>query len=372
MTAPAENTAGPGDRRPVVCDPVLEPRVGVDGPARPGAAPVVSDQELRAWPKVDLHVHLVGSAAPHTVAELAARHPEVGVPADLVRLQDFYAFSDFAHFIRVYTAVSGLLRTAADVEALVLGLGADLSAQGVLYAEVTVTPVAHLRAGVAADELAQALDRGAARVRRAHGVELAWVYDIAAGDGPAGADDTLRAALRHPPAGLVGFGLGGSEAGIHRSDFRDVFARARAAGLHSVPHAGETVGPEQVWAAVRDLGAERVGHGIAAHRDPRLMSHLRDKGIALEVCPSSNVATGAVPGLAAHPLPMLLDNGVPVTLGSDDPPMFATSLLEEYRRVRDVLGLTRSQLRTLITTGIRVSFASDPVQRRLTAAAEAM
>jgi len=351
-----------------------EPEVDLPdyGSAAGGESDTVSDEELLRWPKVDLHLHLVGSAAPHTVAQLAERHPEAGVPADPAAIRDFYAFRDFPHFIEVYTAVSGLVRAAADIEALVVGLGSDLLAQGVPYAEVTVTPVTHLRAGIPADELARALESGATQVRRDTGVELAWVYDISAGDGPSGAHETLRVALDQPPADLVGFGLGGSEAGINRADYRAVFGRARAAGLRSVPHAGETVGPDQVWAAVRDLGADRVGHGIAAHRDPRLMSHLRDHGVTLEVCPSSNVATGAVRNLAAHPLKDLLAHGVPVTLGSDDPPMFATNLLEEYRRARDVIGLTPGQLRTLVRTGIRASFAPDHVRHRLMAAAPAI
>lgn len=325
----------------------------------------LSDNELLALPKVDLHLHLVGSAAPHTVAALAARHPDAGVPADLDALREFYVFRDFAHFLQVYTVVSALVRTPEDVEALVVGLGADLAAQGVAYAEVTVTPVSHLSAGIAPDELAYALGAGAAQVRAGTGVELAWVYDISGGDGPAGARVTLDAALRHPPPSLVGFGLGGPEAGVRRADYREVFAAARAAGLHSVPHAGETVGSDEVWSAVLDLGAERVGHGIAARHDPRLVAHLRESGVVLEVCPSSNVATGAVPNLAEHPLPALLELGVPVTLGSDDPPMFGTSLLEEYRRARDVLGLDRAQLLALAATGVRASYAPPALEARL-------
>jgi aminodeoxyfutalosine deaminase len=317
----------------------------------------LTDAELRALSKTDLHIHLVGSAAPHTVAELAANHPEAGVPASEEALRRFYAFRDFAHFLDVYTAVTMLVRTPDDVVTIVTGLAGDLDAQVVRYAEVTVTPVTHAIAGVDAPELGEALTRGAARARAEHGVELAWVYDISGGDGQAGAEATLEAALEHPPADLVGFGLGGPENGVRRADFKDAFARARAAGLHSVPHAGETVGPDEIWAAIHDLAAERVGHGIAAVRDPELLDHLRERGIVLEVCLSSNVATGAVPSLERHPLPALLDHGVRVALCSDDPPMFATSLLDEYRKARDVLGLTSEQMRSLVRTGIDASFA---------------
>ncbi len=335
------------------------------GPAAAPSGAGPGDAELVALPKADLHVHLVGSAAPRTVAALAQRHPERRVPADVDELREFFAFRDFPHFLRVYSAVSDLVRTPGDVVALVLGLAADMRAQGTGYAEVTVTPVTHLRAGIPPGELAQALDAGAAQARARSGTDLAWVYDISGRDGPEGARLTLDAALRHPPAALTGFGLGGPETGVRRADFRAEFAAARAAGLHSVPHAGESVGPEEIWAAVDVLAAERIGHGVSAAGDPRLLDRLRDDRITLEVCPSSNVATGVVPALAAHPLPRLLAAGVPVVLGSDDPPMFGTTLLEEYRRARDEFGLTADQIRALARASVEASFAPAPVKRRL-------
>ena len=321
------------------------------------------DDWLVSMPKADLHVHLVGSAAPATVAALAARHPDSGVPADAGELSAFYRFRDFAHFLDVYRLVSDLVRRPEDVVTLVAGMAEDMARQGTVYAEVTVTPVSHISAGINPGELAQALDVGAAAAR-ACGVELAWVYDISALVERDGAHRTLDAALHHPPAALTGFGVGGAET-VGRAGFRDEFAAARAAGLHSVPHAGESVGPGEVWAAIDELGAERIGHGIAAAGDPRLLDRLREDGITLEVCPSSNVATGVVPSLAAHPLPRLLAAGVPVVLGSDDPPMFGTSLLEEYRRVRDHLGLTAGQLRALARASFEASFAPAALRQRL-------
>lgn len=340
-------------------------------PPRP-VPPRATADDLVALPKADLHLHLVGSAAPRTVAMLAARHPDAGVPSELEALRAAYAFTDFAHFLRVYGAVSGLVRTPDDLVTLVTGLADDCAAQGTAYAEVTVTPFTHERAGIPAAELAAALELGARRAREEAGVELAFVYDISAGDGEAGARATLAAALRHPPVGLVGFGLGGPEEGVRRADYAPYFAAARAAGLHSIPHAGESVGPSEVAAALDALGAERIGHGIAAADDDRLLARLRDEGVTLEICLSSNVATGVVATLAEHPLPRLLEAGVPVVLGSDDPPMFATSLLEEYRRARDELGLSSGQLRQLSRHSIEASFAPPACKRQLVAASSSI
>jgi aminodeoxyfutalosine deaminase len=319
-------------------------------------------------PKADLHLHLVGAASPETVAQLAAAHPSAGVPEDVQTLRQFYEFRDFPHFLAVYTAVSSLVRSPEDIVRLVEGLGADLRAEGTGYAEVTVTPVSHQRAGISPDDLAAALDIGAARVAGAAGVELAWTYDISGGDGEAGASGTLDAALNHAPAALVGFGIGGPEADAPRATFAPYFDAARAAGLHSVPHAGESSGAGEVWAALELLGAERVGHGVASARDPRLLERLRDGGVTLEVCLSSNVATGVVGSLAEHPLQTFLAAGVPVVLGSDDPPMFNTSLANEYRRAHEELGITMDQLRALALASVEASFASPATKSRLRAA----
>ena len=174
---------------------------------------------------------------------------------------------------------------------------------------------------------------------RDFGVEMAWCFDIPGEAGIPAAEVTLDAALRCRPAGLVSFGLGGPEIGVPRAQFKPYFDRARAAGLRSVPHAGESTGPATVWDAVRELGAERIGHGISAAQDPVLLDHLAQTGIVLEVCPTSNVCTRSVPSLGEHPLPALVAAGVTVTINSDDPPMFGTTLNQEYEVAADLLGL---------------------------------
>ncbi|MGH3496448.1 MAG: adenosine deaminase [Nocardioidaceae bacterium] len=326
---------------------------------------------LRAWvaglPKVELHVHLVGSASVPTVLELARRHPDGGVPTDESALRSFYEFRDFAHFIEIYIAVNSLVRTADDVAALTVGVARDLASQNVRYAELTVTPDSHLLMGIDPSEVAGALSAGRQQAQRDHGVLLNFVYDI---PGELGLESGLRTidwVERHAPVGSVGFGLGGPEQGVGRPQFADVFARARALGLASLPHAGETTGPETIWDSLRHLGAQRIGHGISAAQDPALLAHLADHRIPLEVCPTSNIRTKAVASMDQHPMPDLMAAGVVVTLNTDDPGMFGTSLNREYENAHDVFGFGRVVLAGLVRTAVAVSYADDATKRRLDA-----
>lgn len=316
---------------------------------------------LAALPKVELHVHLLGSAAVDTVAELAGARPDAGVPADPAELRRYYRFTDFAHFVEVYTAVNKLVTSGAAMVRLVTGLGDQLAADNVRYAEVTVTPLSHLRMGIAAAELAEALAIGRRLVAERHRIHLNWVFDVSADDGVPGAFATLDWILRYQPDGAVGFGLGGPELGAPRRLFRTAFEKARANGLHAVPHAGETSDAGEIWSAVRDLGAERIGHGIRAVTDRRALAYLAERNITLEVCPSSNVRTGAVRTLDEHPLPALLAAGVPITLGSDDPAMFGTSLNREYQLCHDRLGISVAALADLVAAGIDAAFCPAQV-----------
>ncbi len=332
------------------------------------------DHRLAAFvaglPKAELHVHHVGSASPRIVAELAARHPG-RVPADLDALRAFFDFRDFAHFIEVYLSVVDLVRTPEDVRTLTYEVARDLAEQQVRYAELTCTPFTSVAVGVPIEGYTEALEDARVAAERELGVVLRFVYDIPGESGLPAADATIGYALRHRPDGLVGFGLGGPEVGVPRPQFAPHFDRARAAGLHSVPHAGETTGPQTVWDALTHLGAERIGHGTSAAQDPALLAHLAERGVPLEVCPSSNVATRAVPSLAEHPLRAFVEAGVRVTIGSDDPPMFATTLNREHEIAADLLGLDESGVAELAREGVRASFAPDDVRRRVLAEIDA-
>jgi aminodeoxyfutalosine deaminase len=312
---------------------------------------------IAGLPKVELHVHHVGSASPRIVAELAARHEgRSPVPADPAALADYFAFRDFPHFIEVYLTVVDLIRDAEDVRMLTYEIGRELGRQQVRYAELTVTPYSSTSRGIPAPAFVEAIEDARMGAADDFGVELRWCFDIPGEAGVRAAEETLRIALDERPDGLVSFGLGGPEAGVDRSAFKPYFDKARAAGLHSVPHAGETAGPETVWDALRDLGAERIGHGIASARDPELMAYLADHRIPLEVCPTSNVRTRAVASLAEHPLPMLVAAGVPVSINSDDPPMFGTTLEEEYAVAARLLYLDADGVADLARAAVTASF----------------
>ncbi|OOC57014.1 adenosine deaminase [Nocardiopsis sinuspersici] len=323
------------------------------------------DALLSALPKVDLHLHLLGAAEPEAVARLAARRRGHGVPTDADGVRRYFAFTGFAHFIEVYTSVNSLVTSAADVEDLVRGLGRRLAEHAVRYAEVTVTPLSHLRRGLRPEELAEALTLGRTLVAERHGVTLNWIFDASGDEGPEEASATVDWIVRHRPEGTVGFGLGGPEAVAPRALFRDAFARARDHGLHSVPHAGETTTAQEVRSAVLDLGAERVGHGIRAAGDPALLELLVERNVTLEVCPTSNLRTGAVSSLDVHPLPDLLGAGVPVVLGSDDPAMFGTDLEGEYRLCARRWGLSLSRILDLAEAGVRAAFCGEELRARM-------
>ncbi|TNM37776.1 adenosine deaminase [Nocardioides albidus] len=327
-------------------------------------------------PKAELHVHHVGSASPRIVSELAERHPGT-VPSDPERLREFFAFRDFAHFIEVYLAVVDLVRTPEDVRYLTYEIARELhEGQSVRYAELTCTPYTSVLPddpdrGMPIEAYTEAIEDARLAAERDLGLVMRWIYDIPGEAGVPAADATLRFALDHAPEGLVGFGLGGPEIGVARDQFTPHFKAARAAGLHSVPHAGETTGPETIWTSLHDLGAERIGHGTSAAQDPALLAHLAEHRIPLEVCPSSNVATRAVASLDEHPLPVFVEAGVVVTINSDDPPMFGTTLNREYEIAAGLLGLDDAGLADLARAAVVASFAPEGVKDGLVAEIDA-
>ncbi|MGC1211834.1 MAG: adenosine deaminase [Micromonospora sp.] len=327
---------------------------------------------IAGLPKVELHVHHVGSASPRIVAELAARHEgRSPVPADPDQLADYFAFRDFAHFIEVYLSVVDLIRDPEDVWILTHEVARELARQQVRYAELTVTPYSHVHRGIPAPAFCEAIEDARKRAEADFGIALRWCFDIPGEAGLPAAEETLRIALEERPDGLISFGLGGPEIGVLRPQFKPYFDQARAAGLRSVPHAGETTGPETIWDALRELGAERIGHGISAALDSELLTHLAERQIALEVCPTSNVRTRAVSTIEEHPLRQLVEAGLLVTINSDDPPMFGTTLNDEYAVAARLLGVGPDGLAGLARNAVTASFLEPGEKTRISAEIDA-
>ena len=325
----------------------------------------VSSEFIAGLPKAELHVHHVGSASPRIVSELAARHPEAGVPSDLDELTKYFTFRDFGHFIEVYLSVVDLIREPEDVRILTYEVAGEMAAQNIRYAELTVTPYTSVLRGIAPQAFVEAIEDARVAALRDHGIELRWIFDIPGELGLEGAEGTTAVALEHGPSSLIGFGLGGPEIGVSRPQFKPYFDRARAAGLHSVPHAGETTGPQTIWDAINYLGAERIGHGTSAPQDLALLSYLAENDIALEVCPTSNLATGAVASLNDHPIRDMVSAGVHVTVNSDDPPMFATSLNKEYEVAARLLDLDETGVADLSEAAVHASFMDGAAKAKL-------
>ncbi|WP_328301069.1 adenosine deaminase [Streptomyces sp. NBC_00435] len=322
---------------------------------------------IAGLPKAELHVHHVGSASPRIVAELASRHPDSKVPTDPEALADYFTFTDFAHFIDVYISVVDLVRTPDDVRTLTFEVARDMARQNIRYAELTITPYSSTRRGIDEKAFMEAIEDARRDAETELGVILRWCFDIPGEAGLEAAAETARLAVDLRPEGLVSFGLGGPEIGVPRPQFKPYFDAARAAGLRSVPHAGETTGPETIWDAIRDLGADRIGHGTSATQDPELLAYLAEHRIALEVCPTSNIATRAVTDLDLHPVKEMVAAGVLVTINSDDPPMFGSDLNNEYAVAARLLDLDELGLAQLAKNAVEASFLDPAGKAKLTA-----
>ncbi|WP_328719128.1 adenosine deaminase [Streptomyces sp. NBC_00247] len=320
---------------------------------------------IAGLPKAELHVHHVGSASPRIVAELASRHPDSQVPGDPEALADYFTFTDFGHFIQVYLSVVDLIRTPEDVRLLTYEVARDMARQNIRYAELTVTPYSSVKRGIPDQGFMEAIEDARKAAEAEFGTVLRWCFDIPGEAGLESAEETARLALDLRPEGLVSFGLGGPEIGVDRPQFKPYFDRAIAAGLHSVPHAGETTGPQTVWDALTALRAERIGHGTTSVQDPALLQHLAERRIPLEVCPTSNIATRAVADLDAHPIKEMVAAGVLVTVNSDDPPMFGTDLNNEYAVAARLLDLDERGIAELAKNAVEASFMDPAGKRKL-------
>ena len=325
--------------------------------------PAAISETIASLPKAELHLHLEGSIQPPTVCALTRRH---GVVVTEQEVRKHYAYKNFNEFLEVFKWVTSFLRDPQDYALIARDLAEQLLAQKVVYAEITLSigimllrkqsPEANFEAMLAATEPFQS-----------RGLRMNWIFDAVRQFGTQAAMEVVNAAQRSNSKAIVAFGIGGDELAIPTEEFRAVYDKAAEIGLHRLMHAGEVGGPEKIREAIELLGAERIGHGIAAIHDPALMDLLAERRIPLEICPQSNIRTGALAHqlsrqqaqIEHHPLPQLLRHGIPIVLSTDDPAMFHTTLLEEYENAHR-MGLTESELARLTQTSFDHAFAYNP------------
>ncbi|MBV9745203.1 MAG: adenosine deaminase [Acidobacteriia bacterium] len=309
------------------------------------------DDFFHHLPKAELHLHLEGSVEPETLHELDSATP-------LEECRAIYSYPDFDAFLKAFGEVGKRLRTAGNYALVTRRLLERLAAQNIRYAEITLAVGVVLWKGQEVAPIFEAVCDAALESP----VTVRWIFDAVRQFGVEPAMRVAELAAERVDQGVVAYGIGGSEERGPANWFTEVFAFARHKGLRLTAHAGESMGPESIWAAI-DLGAERIGHGIAAIRDPALVRHLRDRQIPLEICITSNLVTGVIKSLADHPVRKLYDAGVPIILNSDDPAMFRCTLTGEYRLAAQAFGFTEEELGGIAENGFRFGFDAEPLRR---------
>lgn len=311
---------------------------------------------LRGLPKAELHLHLEGSITAETLVELSRRND--AQPLTLEAAKKVYSYSDFPSFLMSFKAVTERLHSPEDYETITYNMLRDLAAQGVRHAEVYISVgILYHFARLDVDAVMAAIERGRERGERDFGVSLLWIIDAVR---HFGLEECARvfskaAELKNKYPSVVGIGIGGDEARGPAQEFRELYAEAKAAGLRLTCHAGESTGPQSVWAAV-NIGSERIGHALTAAQDEDLLGVLAERQIPLELNVTSNLRTGCCVALEEHPVKRYFEEGLMVTLNSDDPPFFGANLLEEYLLVHKMFEFSLEQMRELAANSVEASF----------------
>ncbi|MGH9405429.1 MAG: adenosine deaminase [Terriglobia bacterium] len=323
---------------------------------------------IRALPKTELHLHLEGSIEPETLRELARSKGRLGEATEAwirEREETSFCYRSCAEFLNAFKLLTLLLESPPDYALATTRLFEYLDAQNIRYAEITLAVGVILWKKQSVPEIFEAVARAAETFCSRSALRVNWIFDAIRHFGADHAREVLGWAKVYRDHGVVAFGIGGDEQRGPAGLFAGVYRGARDAGLHTTAHAGESAGPGSVRAAVELLQAERIGHGLAAAQDPPLMALLRERQVTVEVCLSSNAATGLIAGVRNHPLRRFLDFGIPVTLNTDDPALFATSLDREFEIARCVYGLSPDEIVGILKNSIRASFNPDREKQRL-------
>ncbi len=325
---------------------------------------------IQSLPKAELHLHLEGSVDSKTLSELSRRHntplstkenryghnEDSGKELTEDDVRALYRYKDFNGFLMAFKAVTERLRTPEDYELITYRLMEKLKDQNVVHAEVYVSVGVIFWRGQEFDAIFEGLERGRERGERDFGVKLYWIFDAVRHFGVEAAERVFRKAAELRDHNVIGIGIGGDENRGPAEWFRDLYAWSKDQGLHLTAHAGESAGPESIWTALRDLKAERIGHGLTAIQDPALMDYLAEHRVPVEICLSSNLRTGCCMTIENHPLPEYIRRGMLVVLNTDDPEMFETTLNLEYKLAGEVFGLSNQQLTDIAENSIEAAF----------------
>lgn len=307
---------------------------------------------IQVLPKAELHLHLEGSITPQTVVELRQRH---GKASTIAEAGSLYQYKDFPGFLMAFKTLTEDLQSSEDYELITYRLMEQLKAGNVLHAEVYVSVGVCLWRKLDFGAIFDGLERGRERGARDFGVSLLWIFDAVRQFGPGAAQDVFELAAKYRDRNVVGIGIGGDEQKAPPELFREQYTYARHQGLRLTCHAGESAGPESIWGSL-NLGAERIGHGLTAYQDPELIEELAQRQIPIEICLTSNLRTGCCLQMADHPIRNYFDQGLMLTLNTDDPAMFNTSLTREYEIAQSEFGFTEEHLRELARNAFEAAF----------------
>lgn len=321
---------------------------------------------IRAMPKVELHVHLEGSIRPETLLELAQRN-RVELPyATVPELRRWYTFRNFPHFVEIYVKISSCLKNADDIELIAREFLAGQAEQNIHYSEPTYTAYTIFEhCGISFDAQFAALKRARLWAERELGVTMNVIVDIAREVTLEKGMVTAQQVIEHYGDGVCALGLGGYELGHPAEKFRAVLDRVNAAGIPCVLHAGETDGAQSIWNALRVGKSRRIGHGVRCLEDEALVDYLRLHQVPLEVCPTSNLCLNVAPSIELHPVQKMMDKGLYITLNSDDPPMFNTTLTDEYLRCAEAFGWDTATCEKLVINGVRAALLPPDEKTKL-------
>ncbi len=322
--------------------------------------PVSTVRELiRQMPKAELHLHLEGAFTFDVLFNLIQKYGGDPSIRSIGDLEKRFVFTDFPHFIETWFWKNGFFREVKDFEISTYHTLECLHRQNVCYVEAFYSPWDFTPNGLSVEAITEATLNAVHRARDDYGIECKLIADLSRDHGWETAIARFQQVIPYRDHGVIGIGLGGSEQAYPPGPFAQVYRYARDLGFHLVAHAGEAAGPESIWEAVEQLCVERIGHGVRAIEDDALMDRLAKERIPLEVCITSNLKTGVYPALAAHPIRSLLERGLFITINSDDPTMFGTTLTDEYLLLYEKLNFPIETIRQLSLNAIRASFLSE-------------